>query len=82
MIDPATGWFEMAEIPKKSVDVIVNILEFSWLTRCPWPTEIIMDQGKEFAAEVSHTIGNECGITKKVITTCNSQANTMVEQGG
>ena len=32
MIDPATGWFEIAEIPTKRADDVINILEFSWLT--------------------------------------------------
>ena len=38
MIDPATGWFEIVEIPTKRADYIANILECHWLTRCPWPT--------------------------------------------
>jgi hypothetical protein len=80
MIDPATGWFEIAEIPTKKADDVVNILEFSWLTRYPWPTEIIMDRGKEFAAEVQRTIKNEYGITRKLITTRNPQANAVVER--
>ena len=80
MIDPATGWFEIAEIPTKRADDVVNILEFSWLTRYPWPTEIIMDRGKEFAAEVQRTIKNEYGITRKLITTRNPQANAVVER--
>jgi hypothetical protein len=80
MIDPATGWFEIAEIPTKKADDVVNILEFSWLTRYPWPTEIILDRGKEFAAEVQRTIKNEYGITRKLITTRNPQANAVVER--
>ncbi len=79
MIDPATGWFEIAEIPTKKADDVVNILEFSWLTRYPWPTDIIMDRRKEFAAEVQHTIKNEYGITRKLTTTRNPQANDVVE---
>ena len=80
MIDPATGWFEIAEIPNKRADYVVNILEFTWLTRYPWPTEIVMDRGSEFAAEVQQTIKNEYGITKKLITTRNPQANAVVER--
>ena len=38
MIDPATGWFEIVEIPTKRADCIAKILECHWLTRCPWPT--------------------------------------------
>ena len=80
MIDPATGWFEIIEIPNRKADHVVNYLEFAWLTRYPWPTEIIMDRGSEFAAEVSDTIRNEYGITRKLITTRNPQANSIVER--
>ena len=80
MIDPATGWFKIAEILSKRVDDIVNVLEINWLTRYPWPTEIIMDRGKEFAAEVQETIHHEYGIRRKLITTRNPQANAMVER--
>mgnify|MGYP003536199076 CR=1 FL=1 len=79
MIDPATGWFEIIEIPNRKADHVVNYLEFAWLTRYPWPTEIIMDRGSEFAAEVSDRIRNEYGITRKLITTRNPQANSIVE---
>ena len=65
MIDPATGWFEIAEIPNKKADFIANILEINWLTRYPWPTEIVMDRGREFQAEVSDAIYNEYGIRKR-----------------
>ena len=80
MIDPATGWFEICEIPEKRADYVVNYLEFNWLTRYPWPTEIVMDRGKEFAAEVQATIKHEYGINRKLITTRNPQANAMVER--
>jgi hypothetical protein len=43
MIDPASGWFEIVEIPTKQADFIANLLEFHWLTRYPWPTKIRMD---------------------------------------
>ena len=80
MIDPATGWFEIVEIPTKRADYVVNYLEFNWLTRYPWPTEIVMDRGSEFAAEVSAAIKDEYGIQKKLITTRNPQANAIVER--
>ena len=80
MIDPATGWFELVQIPTKRADYIANYLEFSWLTRYPWPTEVVMDRGREFAAEVSAAIKDEYGIHKKLITTRNPQANAMVER--
>jgi hypothetical protein len=43
-IDPVTGWFEIAEIPKKSADVVINVLHQTWLVRYPRPAEIIMDR--------------------------------------
>ena len=32
MIDPATGWFEITEIPNCRADYIANYLEFQWLS--------------------------------------------------
>ena len=52
MIDPATRWFEIAELPNKRSDVVANALEqqcFSWY---PWPRTVIHDRGTEFMAEV------------------------------
>ena len=80
MIDPATGWFEIVDIPSKRADYIANILEYTWLTRYPWPTEIRMDRGKEFAAEVAAALKNEYGIERKVITTRNPQSNSIIER--
>jgi hypothetical protein len=40
MIDPATGWFEIVEIPTKQADFVANLLEFHWLTPFPQPTKI------------------------------------------
>ena len=80
MIDPATGWFEIAEVPSRQADDISNILELTWLTRYPWPTEVIMDRGREFAKEVREMIMGECGCVRKLITTRNPQANAMVER--
>ena len=39
-----------------------------------------MDRGREFAAEVSAMIKDDYGITKKLITTRNPQANAIVER--
>ena len=80
MIDPATGWFEITEIPNKSSDEIANIFEMQWLNRYPWPTQVVMDRGREFMGDVITLIRNEYGITRKPITTRNPQANAMVER--
>jgi transposase InsO family protein len=80
MIDPATGFFEVCEIGRKQADYVANHLEMHWLTRYPWPTEITMDKGTEFAAEVSETLKSEYGITRKVITSRNPQSNSIIER--
>jgi hypothetical protein len=35
MIDPATGWFEIVEIPDKSSQTVANAFEMTWLSRYP-----------------------------------------------
>ena len=80
MIDPVTGWFEIAEIPAKTADVVINVLEHTWLVRYPRPTEVIMDRGREFMAEVQSALKDEYGVKRKLITTRNPQANAMVER--
>ena len=36
MIDPATGWFEMAQIPNKTTAEISDITKKTWFTRYPF----------------------------------------------
>ena len=48
MINPATGWFEIAEIHSKQSDVIANIVEQTWLAQYPWPRKVTYDHGGEF----------------------------------
>jgi len=80
MIDPATGFFDIVDIGQKTANVIANWLEIHWLSRHPWSTEITMDKGSEFAAEVRDTLKNECGFVRKIITSRNPQSNSMIER--
>ena len=48
MIDPATGWFEMARLPDKTAISVAQQAEITWFTRYPWPQKIIYDRGTEF----------------------------------
>ena len=80
MIDPATSWFEIKPIATKSADVISNIVEQTWLTRYPWPNEIIIDRGSEFMAEFAEMVQNDYGIKRRPITTRNPQANAIIER--
>ena len=53
MIDPATSWFEIAQIDDKSSVETANELEITWLNRqYPLPTEVVCDKGCEFMGEV------------------------------
>ena len=81
MIDPATGWFEIVEIPKKSGNIVSNAVETTWLSRHPWPTKIALDRGKEFMAKFIDIIKNDYNDIKlRRITTRNPQANSIVER--
>ena len=80
MIDPATGWFEIAEISSKGSDEIANILEMTWLNRYPWPSQVVMDRGREFMGDVIRLLTKDYGIQRKPITTRNPQANSIVER--
>jgi transposase InsO family protein len=79
MINPATGWFEMAEIKTKCADVIANIIEQTWFNQYPWPTEVVLDRGTDFMAKFMEMIQRDYGITKRPITAQNPQANGIVE---
>ena len=83
MIDPATGWFEIAQVPAEhdkfnSAETAYQF-EHVWLNRYPWPTKLVMDKGKEFMADVIKLCQNY-GIARKPITTRNPQANAIVER--
>ena len=80
MIDPATNWFEIVEIPEKRADIIANKLEQTWLVRYPWPEKIICDRGKEFMAEIKQTLRDDYDINQRFITARNPQANAMLER--
>ena len=80
MIDPATGWFEIAEIPEKRADFVADTLHRVWFNRYPWPVQVICDRGSEFRLEVQALIKREIGAKQKFITTRNPQANSMVER--
>jgi hypothetical protein len=62
MIDPATGWFEIAELIRGGADYTADLLKKVWLTQCSWPTEIICYHGKEFMVEVIDILKDDYGI--------------------
>ena len=48
MIDPVTGWFEIAQYEDKKAISIANLFGTTWLSIDPRPIETTYDQGKEF----------------------------------
>ena len=59
MIDPVTGWFEMAQINNKTAAEVADIAEKTWFTRYPYPNKIVLDRGKEFMAGFSKMIKHD-----------------------
>ena len=48
MIDSVIGWFKITQYDDKIVISIAYLVETTWLTRYPRPTEITYEQGSEF----------------------------------
>jgi hypothetical protein len=80
MIDPATSWFEMAEVKDKEAITVASIVEQTWLTRYPWPSTITFDQGKEFMGAFAEMVSQDYGIKRQGITVRNPQANAVIER--
>ena len=79
MFDPATSWFEVAEIPNKKAITCANIFENNWLCRYPRPKQCIFDNGSEFlGADFTNTL-DSYGI-KRIPTTIKNPAANMVER--
>ena len=80
MIDPATGWFEIAQVDNKESHTVAETIEQTWLCRYPWPTTVILDRGTEFMGEFKRMIKEDYGIKARPITARNLQANSIVER--
>jgi hypothetical protein len=80
MIDPATSCFEMKQVKDKEAIAVASTVEQTWLTRYPWPTQVIVDKGKEFLGEFAAMVSNDYGIERRGTTVRNSQANAVLEQ--
>jgi Integrase core domain. len=92
-IDPATGWFEIAEVPtydleevkagnKEYIDKtsarISLLFNNYWLSRYPRPVEVVYDNGSEFKKDFQPLI-EDFDIKPKCTTVENPQANAPVE---
>ena len=79
MIDPATGWFEIAPIIKPNSDEAQRAFDSCWLARYPRPIEVGYDNGSEFKWLFRELCTN-MGITPKPSTDYNPQSNAIIER--
>ena len=79
-IYPDTGWFEMAQIPNKTVAEIADINKKTWFTRYPLPQRIVFDRGTKFMAEFAKICHNDYGIKRKPITIRNPQSDAIIKR--
>ena len=51
MINPVTGWFEIAQYNYKGAIYIANLVETTWMSRYPRLIEITYDRESEFIGQ-------------------------------
>ena len=79
MIDPATGWFEIKDVPIDSSAAVSAAFDDVWLCRYPRPQYIGFDNGKEYKKVFKEMVRNY-GMTGKPSTTYNPQSNGIIER--
>ena len=67
MIDPATGWLDMAQITNKTAAGIADITKKTWFTRYQLPQRILFDLDTKFMAEFAKMWQNNYGLKRKHI---------------
>ncbi len=75
MCDPATGWFEVAEIKDKTSEGTAKILDQTWFCRYPRPKRCISDNGNEFLGKEFQELLQSYGVKSVPTTVKNPQAN-------
>ena len=80
MIDPVTGWFEVAALRNgPTAAEAQRLLDSTWLSRYPRPREIGFDGGGKFKAEFQDLCDN-MGLKKKPSGAWNPQSNAILER--
>jgi hypothetical protein len=80
MIDPTTGWFELATLLHgPTAAEAQRLLDSVWLARYPRPREIGFDGGSEFKAEFQDLCDN-MGLKKRPSGAWNPQSNAILER--
>jgi len=80
MIDPVTGWFEVASLRNGATAYEAQrLLDSVWIARYPRPREIGFDGGSEFKAEFEELCRN-MGLKRKPSGSWNPQSNAILER--
>ena len=94
MIDPATGWFNIFEIPMFDPDKvkigndenidkpsasIIQLFNNKWLCRYPRPRKFVFDNGSEFKQDFT-TFLKDFDIKHVLTSVKNPQPNSLVER--
>ena len=75
MADPASGLFEIVELPNKQAHTTAILLDRTWFSRYPRPMQITYDNGKEFLGKEFQEMIQSFGIDPAPTTVKNPQAN-------
>lgn len=80
-IDPATGWFEIVEVPliDQSSARISQLFDMTWLSRYPRPKKVIYDNGSEFKRNFQPLLA-DFAIKPTCTSVKNPQANAILER--
>jgi hypothetical protein len=79
MIDPATGWFEVAAMKDRTSETAMKIMDDVWFARYPRPEMIGFDNGSEYKNVFKEMIQNY-GLKAKPTTAWNPQSNGIIER--
>ena len=80
IIDPATSWLELVALSDKSALTVARAFDQHWLSRYPRPLECVHDNGSKFVGYEFQELLQSYGITIKVTTVANPQANSVIER--
>ena len=80
MIDTDTNFVEACRIDRKTAHHIAIKFENTWLSRYPWPSRCIHDNGGEFTGEPFQALLHRTNIQDVPTTVRNPQANAICER--
>ena len=80
-IDPATGWFEVTEVPlvDQTSARISRLFDTVWLSRYPRPKKVLYDNGSEFKRDFQPLL-EDFGIKPTCTSVKNPQSNAILER--